>query len=235
MKPRSILPVAISVLVLTLTFFLYRQGNATMPETIPSFTPEAEQDAAKKGEEVKLETATFANGCFWCTEAVFQQIKGVKTVVSGYMGGTVKNPTYEQICTGNTGHAECIQVTFDPKVIKFAELLEVFWLSHDPTTKNRQGADVGTQYRSAVFYHTKEQKEQATAYMKKLDEAKAFSNPIVTEITEASTFYPAENYHQNYFNLNGKNPYCQFTVAPKVEKIRKVFKEKLKTAEESKK
>lgn len=179
----------------------------------------------QKGE---LETATFANGCFWCTEAIFQQVAGVEKVVSGYIGGSVKNPTYREVCTGLTGHAEAIQITFDPKKVSFAELLDIFWKTHDPTTLNRQGADEGTQYRSAIFFHTEEQKSLADSYRKKLDASGAFDHPIVTEITPASVFYPAENYHQNYYNLNGKAPYCSYVIAPKLEKFKKVFGDKIK-------
>ncbi len=176
----------------------------------------------------ELQTATFGTGCFWCTEAIFQRLNGVEKVVSGYMGGNVKNPTYKEVCSGLTGHAEVIQVMYNPAKISFEELLEVFWQTHDPTTLNRQGADVGTQYRSAIFYHTDEQKRIANDFGKRLDESGAFDDPIVTEITPASTFYPAEDYHQNYFNLNGTEPYCSFVIQPKVEKFKKVFKSKLK-------
>jgi len=164
------------------------------------------------------QTATLANGCFWCTEAVYQRIKGVEKVVSGYIGGQVKNPTYEEIGEGTTGHAEAVQITFDPKVVSYGKLLEVFWASHDPTTLNRQGHDVGTQYRSAVFYHSDEQKK--TAEESKTKHQPDFEDPIVTEITKAEIFYPAEKYHQNYFNLNGdKNPYCRIVIWPKLKKL----------------
>ncbi len=172
--------------------------------------------------------ATFGSGCFWCTEAIFQNVDGVEKVVSGYMGGNVKNPTYKEVCSGLTGHAEVIQVTYNPQEVTYDELLEIFWKTHDPTTPNKQGADVGTQYRSAVFYHTDEQKQLAEKYKKELTEAKAFDQPIVTEITPASVFYKAEDYHQNYYNLNGEAPYCAYVIQPKVEKFKKVFKEKLK-------
>ena len=175
-----------------------------------------------------LQLATFGGGCFWCTEAIFQDVDGVEKVESGYMGGTTKNPSYKEVCTGKTGHAEVIQVTYDPKKVTYDELLEIFWKTHDPTTLNRQGADVGTQYRSAVFYHNDEQKRLAEKYKKELTEAKAFDQPIVTEITRASVFYKAEDYHQNYYNLNGNAPYCSVVIQPKVEKFKKVFKEKLK-------
>lgn len=175
-----------------------------------------------------LEQATFGGGCFWCTEAVFQEVKGVKAVISGYSGGKIKNPTYQQICTGKTGHAEVIQIHFDPKEVTYAELLEIFWKTHDPTTLNQQGADKGPQYRSVVFYHDDKQKEQAEFYKKKLDEAKIYKNPIVTEISKFTEFYNAEKYHQNYFADNKNQPYCRFVITPKLEKFRKVFKEKLK-------
>lgn len=175
-----------------------------------------------------LELATFGNGCFWCTEAVFQNLKGVYQVESGYTGGKVKNPTYKEVCSGLTGHAEVIQLQYDPAEITYAELLEVFWQTHDPTTLNKQGADEGTQYRSAVFFHSEEQRQLAEAYKKKLDEAGAFDDPIVTEITPASVFYKAENYHQNYYNLNGSAPYCSYVIRPKLEKFKKAFAEKLK-------
>lgn len=175
-----------------------------------------------------IQTATFGTGCFWCTEAIFESLKGVIKAQSGYSGGHVANPTYEQVCSGETGHAECIQVMYDPKVISYDELLEAFWESHDPTTLNRQGADIGTQYRSAIFYHTDEQKRLAEAYKQKLNSSGSFKDPIVTEITAFTKFYPAENYHQDYFKLNGHAPYCQFVIAPKVEKFKKVFKDKIK-------
>jgi len=174
------------------------------------------------------ETATFGSGCFWCTEAVFQRLKGVEDVKSGYSGGDVENPTYQQVCNGNTGHAEVIQITYDPSVISFEELLEVFWKTHDPTTLNRQGNDVGTQYRSVIFYHTSQQKELAELYKKKLDAAKVYNNPIVTEIYPFRKFYPAENYHQDYYDNNSNQPYCSFVITPKLEKFEKVFKDKLK-------
>jgi peptide-methionine (S)-S-oxide reductase len=174
------------------------------------------------------DTATFGNGCFWCTEAIFQDLKGVIEVTSGYSGGKVKNPTYKEVCSGLTGHAECLQIIYDPEIISYEELLEVFWKTHDPTTLNRQGNDVGTQYRSVIFYHNEKQKELAEKYKKELDAARIFENPIVTEITAFDIFYPAENYHQEYFNLNGQEPYCQYIIRPKVEKFKKVFKDKLK-------
>lgn len=174
------------------------------------------------------ETATFGSGCFWCTEAVFQRLKGVISAKSGYSGGTVENPTYEAVCNGTTGHAEVIQVEFDSDIVSYDELLEVFWNTHDPTTLNRQGNDVGTQYRSAVFYHNDTQKELAEAYKQRLTDEKIWPDPIVTEISPLTNFYPAEDYHDDYFNQNGSQPYCSFVVAPKVKKFKEVFASKLK-------
>ena len=176
----------------------------------------------------KDEVAILGAGCFWCIEAVFEELKGVSKVESGYMGGRVPNPTYQQVCTGTTGHAEVAKITFDPSVINYKEVLEVFWKTHDPTTLNRQGADVGTQYRSAVFYLSGEQKETAEFYKQKLNESGAFSGPIVTEIVAASTYYPAEDYHQNYYALNPNQGYCRYVIQPKLEKFRQAFAEKLK-------
>lgn len=176
----------------------------------------------------KLDTATFASGCFWCTEALFDQLEGVISVSSGYSGGKTKNPTYYEVCKGTTGHAEACQIIYDTEKITFVDLLEVFWKTHDPTTLNRQGHDEGTQYRSAIFYHTEQQKMLAEKYKKELDASGAFTSPIVTEITKYSNFYKAENYHQDYFALNGTEPYCQMVIQPKVEKFQKVFKAKLK-------
>ena len=174
------------------------------------------------------DTATFGTGCFWCTEAIFQQLEGVVSATSGYSGGHVNNPTYKEVCTGTTGHAEVLQVVYDPSKITFDELLEVFWQTHDPTTLNRQGNDVGPQYRSVVFYHNNEQKEKAEKYKAELDKSGAFNNPIVTEISPFTKFYAAEDYHQDYYNLNGAEPYCNIVIRPKVEKFKKVFKSKLK-------
>ncbi len=181
------------------------------------------------GQLANMEIATFAGGCFWCTEAVYQQIKGVESVVPGYIGGQLANPSYEQVCTGTTGHAEAVQITYDPKQVSFDKLLEIHWQSHDPTTLNRQGADKGTQYRSAVFYHNDEQKRIAEAQKKKLDDSAIFAGPIVTEITAASKFYPAEKYHVNYFRSNPNQGYCAMIIRPKVEKIKKLFADDLKS------
>jgi peptide-methionine (S)-S-oxide reductase len=174
------------------------------------------------------ETATFGTGCFWCTEAIFQQLKGVLKVTSGYSGGHVANPTYEQVCEKNTGHAEVVQVVYDPTIISYDELLEVFWQTHDPTTLNRQGNDEGPQYRSVIFYHTAAQKEKAEHYKAELDKSGAYNNSIVTAIEPYKNFYSAENYHQNYYNSNGNQPYCRLVIRPKVEKFEKVFKDKIK-------
>ncbi len=177
---------------------------------------------------MNTEKITFGNGCFWCTEAIFQQVKGVVKSTSGYSGGHVENPTYEQVCEKNTGHAEVIQIEFNPAEVTVDELLEVFWQTHDPTTLNRQGNDVGPQYRSVVFYHTDQQKERAEFYKKKLDASGAYDNPIVTTIEPFTNFYVAENYHQDYYNRNGNQPYCYFVIRPKMEKFEKAFKDKMK-------
>lgn len=176
----------------------------------------------------QTETATLGGGCFWCTEAIFRSLKGVETVESGYSGGHTKNPTYQEVCTGETGHAEVIQITFNPQVISFTEILEVFFETHDPTSLNRQGADAGTQYRSVVFYHTPPQKELAEKYVAELNKEKVYGKPVVTEVVPFEKFYKAENYHQNYFANNRSQGYCQFVIVPKIEKFRKIFKDKLK-------
>lgn len=179
------------------------------------------------GNEASIDTATFGAGCFWCVEAIFQQVEGVLKVTSGYCGGHVVNPTYEQVNTKTTGHAEVAQIIFDPKVISFDELLEIFWQTHDPTTLNRQGNDAGPQYRSAVFYHNAEQKQKAEQYKAALDKSGAFDKPIVTTIEAYKNYSEAENYHQNYYNNNkNSNPYCYYVIKPKLEKFDKVFKDK---------
>lgn len=179
-------------------------------------------------EDPGLSTATLASGCFWCTEAIFEQLEGVEHVRSGYTGGHVKNPTYQEVCDETTGHAEAVQLVFDPEKISFTELLEVFFQTHDPTTLNRQGADVGTQYRSAIFYHDQTQKQVAEELIKALNNSGAWEDPIVTEVSPASTFYLAEDYHQDYFNNNKTAAYCNFVIVPKLEKFRKVFSDRLK-------
>jgi peptide-methionine (S)-S-oxide reductase len=176
----------------------------------------------------ELEIATLGGGCFWCTEAVYEQLNGVIDINPGYSGGQTKNPTYQEICTGQTGHAEVIQIKFDPSIVSYSDILEVFFKTHDPTTLNRQGADVGTQYRSVIFYHSKKQKEIAEKVLQLFAEENIYESPIVTEITELDKFFIAEDYHKNYFEKNKNQSYCQFVVAPKVEKFRKIFQDKLK-------
>ena len=175
-----------------------------------------------------MEIATFAGGCFWCTEAVFLELKGVEKVVSGYIGGKTLNPTYKDICTGETGHAEAIQITYNPNEVAYEDLLEVFFGTHDPTTLNRQGADVGTQYRSEIFYHSEVQKDKAEKYISLISGEKLYDKEIVTKVSKATVFYPAEEYHQNYYNQNAEQGYCQMVIAPKLEKLRKYYKSKLK-------
>ena len=173
--------------------------------------------------EGKYEKATLGGGCFWCTEAVFKEVKGVVEVQPGYSGGHVKNPAYREVTTGRTGHAEVIQITFDPVVVSFEKLLEYFFATHDPTTLNRQGADVGTQYRSAIFYHSPEQKLAAEKVILQLENERVYDRPVVTEVTPFTAFYPAEDYHKDYFERNGEQPYCRMVVAPKVAKIKKIL------------
>lgn len=192
---------------LAFTFSLYLAGSQTMANETQSES------------ESELQTITLGAGCFWCVEAVFQRIDGVESAVSGYMGGTVEDPSYKEVCTGQTGHAEVVKVSFDPTVVDLQRILEVFWEAHDPTTLNRQGADVGTQYRSAIFYENEAQKEIAAASQRKADSSGKFRSPIVTEITAAGTFYPAEDYHQEYYELNKSYPYCQAVITPKLKKM----------------
>jgi peptide-methionine (S)-S-oxide reductase len=202
---------------------LSKNKNTTMSNTSTAISNDSTSTATGN------DTATFANGCFWCTEAIFEELEGVISAVSGYTGGKVENPTYKAVCAGETGHAECLQIVYDPKKISFDELLEVFWETHDPTTLNRQGNDVGTQYRSGIFYHNEEQKQKAEKYKAELNKSGAFDNPIVTEITAFTKFYPAEDYHQQYFENNeNANPYCRIVIRPKLDKFRKVFKDRLK-------
>ncbi len=177
---------------------------------------------------MSLEQATLAGGCFWCLEAVFEQLEGVQKVVSGYAGGTIPDPSYEQVCTGRTGHAEVVQISFDPSVISYGDLLDIFFATHDPTTLNRQGADVGTQYRSAIFYHSSEQKETAERKIAEWNAARHWDKPIVTQVVPLEAFYPAEEYHQGYFRGNPTQGYCQMVIAPKVAKVRRKFAERLK-------
>ncbi len=200
-------------------FSFAQQQNSKSMKNLPTT-----QAIAPEG----MELATLGSGCFWCIEAIYLDLEGVEGVQSGYSGGHIEKPSYRQVTSGTTGHAEVIQFAYDPKIISFEEILEIFWATHDPTTLNRQGADVGPQYRSAVFYHSEAQKEIATYYKQKLDESGAFPKPIVTEITPFTNFYVAEDYHQNYYNDNGMQPYCQFVIKPKVEKFKQVFADKLK-------
>lgn len=211
----------IATLGLSLCENSHAQGTA---KDAPQSSAQPKGSGETKSGEKKLEKATFGGGCFWCTEAVFQQVKGVESVVSGYTGGKTKNPTYEDVCTGTTGHAEVIQVEFDPSVVSFAKLLEVHWKTHDPTTLNRQGYDEGTQYRSAIFYENDEQKRVAQEYKEKLNKD-VFDGKIVTEITPLDVFYPAEKYHQNYFNLNKGKGYCRAVIIPKLKKFEETFKD----------
>lgn len=176
----------------------------------------------------KLETATLGGGCFWCVEAVFQGVRGVESLVSGYSGGTTENPTYREVCTGSTGHAEAVQITFDPGQLAYRDLLAVFFATHDPTTRDRQGADVGTQYRSVVFTHSDAQRKEAEDLIAELERERVFDRPIVTQVVPFERFYPAEDYHQSYFERNPTQPYCQAVIAPKVAKFRKHYLEKLK-------
>jgi len=176
----------------------------------------------------KTEKVTFGAGCFWCVEAAFQRIKGVEKVESGYMGGTKADPTYREVCTGETGHAEVVQITYLPDSVSFSDLLRVFFTVHDPTSLNRQGADVGTQYRSAIFYHTEEQKKEAEEAIEKLNSSDLYASPLVTEVTKASVFYPAEDYHNDYYDLHGDQPYCRMVITPKIRKVEKQLKDLLR-------
>ncbi|MGW8257269.1 MAG: peptide-methionine (S)-S-oxide reductase MsrA [Thermoguttaceae bacterium] len=185
-------------------------------------------DEQSHGSDKKMQIATFGEGCFWCAEAVFERLNGVEKVVSGFSGGHLKNPTYKQVCTGKTGHAEVVQITYDPKQISYEKLLTVFWKTHDPTTLNRQGNDLGTQYHSVIFYHNDEQRKLAERFKKKLNAAKTFHAPVVTQIVAFREFFPAEHYHQDYFRLHGRQPYCQLVIEPKVRKLDKVFATLLK-------
>ncbi len=205
---------------------------------LPLLSCSSRAGSLKPGENINMsveytkttgtDTATFGSGCFWCTEAIFSRLKGVLEVESGYAGGHVKNPSYREVCTGTTGHAEACQIVYDPNVISYDELLEIFWKTHDPTTVNRQGNDIGPQYRSVIFYHNESQRLKALHYKEILDESGAFDAPIVTAIEPFTNFYPAENYHQDYFRLNGQQPYCQYVIVPKVEKFREAFRDKLR-------
>ena len=185
-------------------------------------------DTENNSSDNNVETATLANGCFWCSEAVFQRLKGVKSILPGYAGGTIKNPSYGQVCTGKTGHTESIQIKFDPNVISFEKILDIFWHTHDPTTLNKQGNDVGTQYRSAVFYHDENQKKIAEDSKKDLSEKGIYKDPVVTEITPFTNFYVAENYHKNYYQNHSSEPYCSFVINPKIDKLFKQYRHQIK-------
>jgi peptide-methionine (S)-S-oxide reductase len=221
---------AVLATVVVVAVVLWARGTWPISESSADHDRQVRARTSSGPVPAHAQKATFGGGCFWCVEAMFQQLRGVHSVVSGYSGGVVKDPTYEQVCSGTTGHAEVIQITYDPDMISFAELLEVFWKSHDPTTPNRQGNDIGPQYRSVIFYHSPEQKELAEQYKRKLDASGAFEAPIVTEIAPFSAFYPAEAYHQNYFVDHPRQSYCTFVIRPKLEKFEKVFKDKLKDA-----
>ena len=216
----------IRYIITALSIYLLIAGGCGNKET--NAQSEIKKDKGEIMDTTGMQVATFGSGCFWCTEAIFERLNGVVKVESGYAGGTVKNPTYEEVCSGTTGHAEVTQITYNPKIITYDELLEVFWKTHDPTTLNRQGNDVGTQYRSVIFYHNEEQKELAENYKKELDKSGAWDKPIVTEISPFTKFYSAEGYHQDYYNNNPNQGYCAFIIAPKVDKFEKVFKDKLK-------
>ena len=216
---KNIFNIICATLFITILFFGCKEGKSEIKN---------ENNKTMNEQNLNLDTATFGSGCFWCTEAIFERVNGVNTVVSGYSGGEVENPNYKDVCDGTTGHAECTQITFDPAIVTYDELLEIFWKMHDPTTLNRQGNDVGTQYRSVIFYHNEKQKQKAEYYKKKLTEEKIWDKPIVTEITKFEKFYPAEDYHQEYYENNPNQGYCAYVITPKVEKFEKIFKDKLK-------
>ena len=210
------------------TLFLAGCSNASVSAEVKSNSNNMTTEKTPSGNDSKYDTATFGAGCFWCVEAVFLELKGVVSVTSGYAGGKIKNPTYKEVCSGLTGHAEVAQIVYDPSLISFDELLEVFWQTHDPTTLNRQGNDVGSQYRSVIFFHNEDQKQKAEHYKARLNESGAWENPVVTEISPLPEFFKAEDYHQNYYNQNSSEGYCQYVIQPKLEKFRKVFNDKLK-------
>jgi peptide-methionine (S)-S-oxide reductase len=215
-----------SCLLIGLNTLLSCANPSTPNKDMTTTTPNL--GSASTNPNLKTDTATFGNGCFWCTEAIFQQLNGVVKVTSGYSGGHVANPTYEEVCAKKTGHAEALQIVFNPAIITFDELLEAFWQTHDPTTLNRQGNDVGPQYRSVIFYHNSLQQQRAGYFMQELEKNKAFNAPIVTAIEPFTNFFAAENYHQNYYNTHGNEPYCNFVIRPKLEKFEKAFKNKLR-------
>ncbi|MGE0567019.1 MAG: peptide-methionine (S)-S-oxide reductase MsrA [Bacteroidia bacterium] len=216
----------IAVTIVSAIFFVSACAQSNKTNEEKSMTDKVEQTNESINNNKQL--ATFGAGCFWCVEAVFQRLEGVEKVESGYSGGFIKNPAYKEVCQGTTGHAEVCQITYDPSKISFDALLEVFWKTHDPTTMNRQGNDIGTQYRSVIFYHNEDQKKLAEHYKDEINKSGAYPNPIITEISPYKEFYKAEDYHQNYFNLNSGQGYCQYVIQPKVEKFEKIFKDKLK-------
>jgi len=211
-----------------LLIFLLTAGLISCSNVQSSSETRNEEQNAIKMNTINTDTATFAAGCFWCVEEQLKQLKGVEKVISGYTGGKLKNPTYNEVCSGLTGHTEACNVIFNPEIITYDELLAAFFQTHDPTQLNRQGNDVGTQYRSAIFYHNEEQKKLADYYIQKLNEEEVYTSPIVTEVSPYSVFYEAEEYHQDYYENNSQKPYCQMVIKPKLDKFRKVFKEKLK-------
>lgn len=213
-------------LIVPLTLIMFTIGCVSKPKVAAK--EETKIKTMEIKDSTKWDTATFGAGCFWCVEAIFQELKGVKSVKSGYAGGTKVNPTYDEICSGKTGHVEVTQLIYDPTVTTFKELLEVFWEIHDPTSHDKQGNDVGPQYRSAVFYHSKQQMEEAEFYKKQLNDENAFSKPVVTQIAPMTEFYRAEDYHQDYYKNNADQTYCVYIIRPKLDKFRKAFKSKLK-------
>jgi peptide-methionine (S)-S-oxide reductase len=217
-----------SILIITTVLLIAGLSYACSSKKTNIMNQSKINEAKKQIDMTGKDTASFAAGCFWCVEAVFQRLEGVDTVISGFTGGTVKNPAYREVCNGTTGHAEVCQIIFDPAKISYLELLQVFFKVHDPTQLNRQGNDTGTQYRSAIFYHNNEQKKLAEEVKAELDKSGAWDAPIVTEISKFTVFYPADDYHHNYFNQNGSQSYCQYVIQPKVEKFEKVFKDKIK-------
>lgn len=219
---------SITLLCVVASSFCFTACAQQHPEKSTTFKEMNTNKNIDKNSAQQIDTATFGAGCFWCTEAQFQQLDGVVGVESGYSGGHVANPTYKQVCTGTTGHAEVTNIFYDPSKISFDELLAAFWVAHDPTQLNRQGNDVGTQYRSVIFYHNEAQKQKAEEYKRKLNEEHAYSSDVVTEIAPFTKFYKAENYHQNYYNENSAQPYCMMVIRPKMDKFEKVFKDKLK-------
>ncbi len=215
-------------LILILSIVSYNAVFTSCAQKRTNYSENKSKQETSINSTTTMDTATFGAGCFWCVEAQFQLLEGVESVTSGFAGGTVKNPAYREVCNGNTGHAEVCNIVYDPSKISYDEMLAAFWKTHDPTQLNRQGNDVGTQYRSVIFYHNEEQKRLAEKYKKEINESNAYGKPIVTEISPFTVFYKAEDYHQDYYNANGDQPYCHYVIQPKVEEFRKIFKDKLK-------